>query len=110
MEKGDKVLLKGFENRPYVRCIWEERQEHILICSEQDLLAAKENGRSPVTPGVVKKHCFKYDVELFTRLQRAYENSPKEGSRKGLIELWERAEPFSQFLGRDPRRVADRGI
>lgn len=86
----DVVLLKGFQNRPYVMRIWEERQGYILVCSEEDLLA-EESGRSPVTPGVTKNYCFKYDGELFTQLQTAYQNSAEEGS---LDELWEKAVPY----------------
>jgi hypothetical protein len=91
MAKGDKVLVRGYRNRPYNRCIWEERREHVLVCSEEDLLVAKEDGRTPVTPGVAKNNCFRYDEELFIQLQAVYRNSAEENS---LDELWGKAVPY----------------
>jgi len=91
MPRGDKVLLRGSKDRPYARYIWEERREYILVCSEEDLLVGIEDDRTPVTPGVAKNNCFKYDEELFIQLQVVYQNSAEDGS---LDKLWEKAVPY----------------
>ncbi len=76
-----QIMVKGFGAEPF----------GLRVCGRDGEVVVVQSLTSDATIGLHREWVFRWDEELFSRLNEAYERSDSET----LSELWERAEPLS---------------
>ena len=94
--RGDRVLVRAYDDEPFERAVWEVRDRGVMIY-RPDLALAVEAGESgPV--GFPNEAVFAFNTDLFRELKVAH----AKGSRQDLVALWERAKPYTTTGGGVP--------
>lgn len=68
--KGDFVLIRGFEDVPYLCRVWEVIEDTILVVSKEEFIN-KINGKEHLNPiGFPFRCVYRYTPDAHARLQR----------------------------------------
>lgn len=87
MKRGDRVIVKVFENRGISRRYWGDVGADALICTEEAFQAWQAGEWTPEGVQVPKDSLFVFDAGVFNALK---EIEPASSSI-GLEEIWARA-------------------
>lgn len=91
MGTSEVVLVKSFQNDPVVRRIFEEKDDGVMLCLEEEFRLWKDEGIRPLVVKCPKTRVFHYDEELYRKLREAAYSSED----KDLLEtLWNQAESY----------------
>jgi hypothetical protein len=84
MKQGDLVIVRAFRHRPLLRVIWEENQAGVLVSRREEHERAMQRGEDANCSAFPKEDVFRYDPELWHRLEAAF----NEGDGNQLEKLW----------------------
>ena len=102
MKTGDVVLVKSFPNDPVVRCIFEENDDWVMLCLEEELRLWADKGIRPEAVKCPKSRVFDYDEELYAKLKEA---AYSLGDNNLLEALWNQAESYYGTIKRNRSRA-----
>ena len=91
MVANEVALVRSFPNDPVVRRIFEEKDDWVLLCPEEEFRLWEEEGIKPQTVRCPKSRVYNYDPELYSKLKQAAYVLEDEN----LLEtLWNQAESY----------------
>jgi hypothetical protein len=91
MSANDIALVRSFSKDPVVRRIFEERDDCVLICLEEQFILWRDKGIRPLLVKCPKTRIFHYDELLYGKLKYAAYSS---GDDKLLDALWDQAQTY----------------
>lgn len=91
MRAGEFVLVKSFPSEPVVRCVFEEGEDGVLLCLQQEFSLWQDKGVKPLAVKCPKSLVFRYDEELHRKLRGA---AYSLGDNDLLEALWNQVESY----------------
>jgi len=91
MGANEVVLVKSFPNDPVIRRIFEEKDDCVLLCLEEEFRKWEDEGIKPQTVRCPKSRVYNYDVGLYLKLKEA---AYSLGDNDLLETLWNQAESY----------------
>lgn len=96
------VLVKSFQNDPVVRRIFEEKDDGVMLCLEEEFRLWEDKGIRPLIVKCPKSRVFNYDEELYAKLKEA---AYLLGDHNLLEALWNQAESYYVTIKRNRSRA-----
>ena len=92
MATGDFVLVRSYPDVPLARRVYQEKEDSVLICLEEEFILWHEHGIQPFVAPCPKERVYAYDQTLFLKMRRLVDNLGGDGIE--LKNYWELAEPY----------------
>ena len=71
MGVGEIVLVKSFPSEPLLRSVFEEKDDFVMLCLEEESRLWEEERIKAQTVRCPKSRVYNYDPELYSRLKEA---------------------------------------